>query len=234
MDNDVDLDLVVNNFDEAPSIFRNRLARGNCVKIALRGTQSNRYGIDSVVTMEAGELKQACYVTLARGFMGCDEPVVHFGLGDRDRIDKLTIRWRSGCVQTLAALEANRFYTIREPDVSPEVSTEIPAENTILSLDSVMFVRSERMDAWQVRHQEKDYDDFERQPLLPNKLSQLGPGIALGDVNGDGTTDLFVGGAAGQQASLIISRNGEYIPVKNELLGDGPFMNERRQNNCSD
>ena len=129
LDNDGDLDLVVNNFDDAPSIFRNRLDRGNCIKIALRGTQSNRHGIDSVVTMEAGELKQAFYVTLARGFMGCDEPVVHFGLGDRDRIDKLTIRWPSGCVQTLDALAANRFYTIREPVVSAEVSPEIPAEN---------------------------------------------------------------------------------------------------------
>ncbi|MEO2049039.1 MAG: FG-GAP-like repeat-containing protein [Pirellulales bacterium] len=220
LDNDGDLDLVVNNFAEAPSIFRNQLNCGNCVKIALRGTQSNRYGIDSLVTMETSGLKQAFYVTLARGFMGCDEPVVHFGLGDREQIDKLTIRWPSGCVQTVDSLRSNRFYTIGEPEISSKTKA-LPAE------EPAMFVQSKKMDALEIGHREKDYDDFQRQPLLPIKLSQMGPGIAVADVNGDGTDDLFVGGTAGQQATLLINHDGEYDPViLDDFFRDGPFYRE--------
>ncbi len=224
LDNDGDLDLVVNNFAEAPSVFRNQLHSGNSIKIALRGSQSNHYGIDSLVTMEANGLKQAFYVTLARGFMGCDESVVHFGLGDRDQIDKLTIRWPSGCVQTVDALKANRFYTIHEPSVFPENYALLPEE-------PAMFSQSEKMDALQINHRETPYDDFQRQPLLPNKLSQLGPGIAMADVDGDGVVDLFIGGAAGQQATLLLNRDGEYLPVRDDLFYDGPFRDEKQ---CED
>ena len=52
---------------------------------------------------------------------------------------------------------------------------------------------------------ERLFNDYRRQPLLPGKLSQLGPGLAWGDADGDGGEDLFVGGPAGQAGRLYLS-----------------------------
>ena len=55
----------------------------------------------------------------------------------------------------------------------------------------------------QIRHTERPFDDYQTQPLLPARLSQLGPGIAVADVDGDGRDDFYLGGAAGQSGKLV-------------------------------
>src|SRR5207247_712689 len=64
------------------------------------------------------------------------------------------------------------------------------------------------------RHRERPYDDFAREPLLPWELSQLGPGLAVGDVNGDGLDDFYLTGAAGHVGQLFIQEtNGCFHPA---------------------
>ena len=140
--------------------------------------------------------------------MASDESLVHFGLGDSDQIETLFVHWPSGREQTFTNLDANQFYTIREPAdgkndgprgrsiaESPHRSTGSEAHRT------TMFVASDVLAG--LRHSEQEFDDYGRQPLLPNKLSQLGPGIAWGDIDGDGDDDCFYGGAAGSNGRLI-------------------------------
>ena len=61
-----------------------------------------------------------------------------------------------------------------------------------------------------LHHQERPYDDFKLQPLLPNKLSQLGPGIACSDINGDGRDDFYLGGAAFSAGQILLSSEAGY------------------------
>ena len=70
-------------------------------------------------------------------------------------------------------------------------------------------------------HRENEFDDFALQPLLPNKLSQLGPAMAVGDINGDGREDLFAGGGAGFRGALFLNKDGRFVETKNQPFADG-------------
>ncbi|MBI4659157.1 MAG: VCBS repeat-containing protein [Verrucomicrobia bacterium] len=231
LDRDGDLELVVANYGEPVSVYRNNSPPGNRVLLRLKGASSNTWGIGATVKAETKTGVQTHYLTLARGFMSANEPLAHFGLGANDKIDRLTIRWPSGSQQILRDLKANLFYTITEPSHEPRSngresapftgqsrltpaatdqvpsarqnkSTPAPVEAKSASPISRPLLRRTQHLAG-IRHRESPYDDFGRQPLLPFKLSQFGPGFAMGDADGDGQDDLYLGGAAGQSGQLF-------------------------------
>ncbi len=200
LDRDGDLDLVVNNFGEAANVYKNQVARGHRAVFRLRGTTSNSWGIGSLVRVETELGTQVRYLTLARGFMSSDEPIVHFGLGKAETIKSVTICWPSGCQQTLRDLAADHEYTVAEPQAAK------PAPEPDIS--PPLFVRSAR--AGVAVHVESEYDDFKVQPLLPSKMSQFGPGLAVGDVDSDGDDDFYVAGAAGYAGTLRLNTDSRF------------------------
>ena len=201
LDNDGDLDIVVNRYNEPVALYRNHTESGNRIKIALRGTRSNSHGVDAMVRIRTAGGTQVGYHTLARGFMSTNEPVLHFGLADAPRVELLEVRWPSGHVQTFENLPVNHEFVITEPGSNSP--TEEPTGPTIKPL----YVATDHLKAW---HIEMPHNDFADQPLLPIKLSQLGPGVAVADVDGDGDEDLFLGGAAGQAGVVAIRDRGVF------------------------
>jgi len=85
-DNDGDLDLVINNADTAVSLYENRSATGHSVRVRLRGSKSNRFGIGATVHVEAGGQQHTRYLTLSRGWLSACEPTLHVGLGAAAKI----------------------------------------------------------------------------------------------------------------------------------------------------
>ena len=197
-DADGDLDLAVMNFDATFSLYRNREAVAHRMVIRLKGTRSNAWGIGTVVRAETAHGIQTRCLNLASGHMSANEPLVHFGLGGEERVKRLTVRWPSGIQQTFQDLASDRSYTITETPDSAEM-TPAPAAS------STLFRRTDATPG--LRHQERAFDDFAREPLLPWKLSQLGPGLAIGDIDGDGDDDVYLGGAAGQPGTLGIQES---------------------------
>jgi hypothetical protein len=188
------------NLDEPVSIYRNGSAARHRVLFRLRGRKSNRWGVGAVVRIQTGAGMQVRQVTPATGYLASDEPLVHFGLGEETSIQKATIDWPTGRQQTIENLPADRFYTITEPTSS--VWTTAPHQPP-----PPLYQRSKALS--RARHVETKYDDFARQPLLPHKLSQLGPGLAVSDVDSDGDDDLFLGGGAGQSGMLYLNQGNE-------------------------
>ncbi|MGI9240922.1 MAG: CRTAC1 family protein, partial [Verrucomicrobiales bacterium] len=194
LDRDGDLEIVVANLEEVAGVYQNHSAAGNCVLVELRGAQSNRRGIGATVQLETSTGVQTRFLTLNRGYMAAGEAVMHFGLGEAEEISRLSVRWPGGGEQVFEGIRANQHLTITEDSGG---GGKAPVEEVAPPL----FQRVQSLAG--AGHREVPFDDFGRQPLLPHKLSQLGPGIAVGDIDGDGEDDVFIGGARGDVGKLI-------------------------------
>ena len=198
LDADGDVDLLVANMDDQVFLYRNRAAEGNCLTVRLRGRGRNTHGIGATIRLETDRRVLVRQNLPQQGFLSSDQPRLHFGLHRAEKIDRMQVTWADGSQQTYQDLPVNCLITATQGE------TSAPPESG--PSESPLFVETGILE--HVRHQETPYDDFERQPLLPNKLSQLGPGIAWGDVDGDDDDDLYVGGAAGQPGALYENKGG--------------------------
>jgi hypothetical protein len=215
LDRDGDLDLVVNNMNAPASLYENTGVDGHRVLMRLVGTESNRFGVDARVRLRSASGEQVRHLTLARGYLSSDEPLLHFGLGADTRIEELVIEWPSGARQTLRDLAVDHMHTITErADAAPARDHDAPAP---------LFEEAARDLGLAFQHLERDFDDYARQPLLPQQHSRLGPGLAWGDANGDGREDLWVGGAAGQAGRLFVADPGGGFSGR-----DGPWNDHAR------
>jgi hypothetical protein len=113
-DNDGDMDVVVMNMNEPPSLLRNDAPPGNhWLKIRLEGTHSNRSAIGSRVVVRYGGKSQAQEVMSQSSYLSANDPRLHFGIGANTTAD-VTVRWPDGKSESYMALSANQLVTIRE------------------------------------------------------------------------------------------------------------------------
>jgi hypothetical protein len=113
-DNDGDIDILVVNIDDRPTLLRNDTTGGHWLTLKLTGTKSNRDAIGALVTIEAGGARQVAEVRSGGSYISHNDMRVHFGLGSANTVDRLTIRWPNGLTETATKLAADRFYTARE------------------------------------------------------------------------------------------------------------------------
>jgi enediyne biosynthesis protein E4 len=213
LDNDGDLDLVINNVDDAPFIYKNN-TKQNFLRLILRGGNANPFGYGAKATIfytpfgGKGAEKQVLELSPTRGFLSSSEPILHFGLGTIEKIDSVIVNWTNGKMSKLTNVKANQVLTIQEKEAKfstlPPLSTK-PIFSPLWGLGAA--------------HQELDFNDFKKEVLLPNKLSEMGPAMAVSDVNGDGLEDVFLGGGAGQNSQLLFQQkdgsfNGETFDDK--------------------
>lgn len=210
LDNDGDLDLVINNVNMPAFVYRNNIdtATNRSVRISLQGERNNRFGIGaSVKLFQNGQMLSAENYPF-KGFQSTVEPIIHFGVGDAQAVDSLVVIWESGKINTITSVPTNQ--TIR---VSEATGQEMATDRNLPS--SYLKASSYQID---FAHIENDHNDFDRDRLLPHMLHNEGPGMAAGDLDGDGLDEIFIGGAKGQKSALFTFINGEYVSVQSPVL----------------
>ena len=216
LDLDGDLDLVINNINKIAYVYKNQsIEKGdkNYLKIKFDSNPKNQ---NAKITVYTKNEKQYQEFHNIRGYLSSMEPMVYFGLGDHKTIDSLKIEWLYGRSQTLKNVSSNQVLDISYSD-------GVPTPKRIKKSDSY-FVKTDKI--LDYKHKENSFWDFKFETLLPHKLSTNGPNAAVGDVNGDGLEDIFIGGPIKQIGKLYLQNSSGHFTESKQSAWDNDEMYE--------
>ena len=217
LDNDGDLELVVNNVNMPVFIYQNnsdQLTNNSFIKLKLSGTDKNPFAIGSTVLLYSGDEIIQQELVPSRGFQSSMDYTMTIGLGERTSIDSLRVIWPDALSQKIANVKVNQ--TLQLDQKNANHSFEYPKQKTESPL--IQELNNKGM----VAHAENKYSDFDYEGLIYKKLSQEGPSLAVGDIDGDGNEDIFLGGAKGL-AGQIYKHIGD---GKLQLLGQDVLIKD--------
>ena len=216
LDNDGDLDLVVNNIDEYPFVYRNNSDLRNTnhhLKINFKGEGKNTFGVGSKVLLTFGNEILMQELMPTRGFQSSVDFNLIFGLGTVDKIDGLKIIWPDGKVQVLNDVKADQTITLYQKDAA------LTGNISEALVGNTYFTNITKDSLIPYHHLENDYNDFKREQLLPHKLSTQGPKITKADINNDGLEDIFIGGAKGTEGKMLVQTpSGKFVAINEKLF----------------
>ncbi len=223
LDNDGDLDLVVNNVEMAPFIYKNKTTEKypdhHYLKVKLTARERNPFAIGAKVQVfSQGRIHVAEQIT-SRGFQSSMDPNIIIGLGRLGKVDSLKVFWPSGNLSIVN-------------DVRPDELLEINEYSSSLSFNGTdekkqihrLFKEVTTPSILLISHNESQFNDFENASLLFHMSSTEGAGIAIADVNDDGLEDIYLCGAKGFPGKLFLQTNtGDFQPNEQEALGFDKF-----------
>lgn len=231
LDQDGDLDLVINNLDTFAMILENRAERleKNWVQIELHGSGKNRMAIGARVTLFDKKGIQTGELITARGYLSSSEPVIHFGLGDVDEIDSIIVEWPDGRWSVHDDVDVGKRRSIDQKKVqlrsglSPREQAFRDQSNRVRPITMVMDDTPLAF-----AHNENSYHDFHIQRLTPRRYSINGPAMAVGDINGDLTDDLWVSGSGLYSGQIFLQGGDGKIESRrsNALVADSTFEDQ--------
>ncbi len=208
-DMDGDLDLVINNLNDPPYIYKNLSAEKgqNNLNIVLKGNKNNFQGIGSKVKIKTKQGIQYQELFPTRGFQSSSEAKIHFGLGKEKLVEEVTITWPDGKSQVLTNVKANKVLNLSYKDAK-QLNLNEKAETPL-------FVEQSSKAGIDFKHKETYFDDYGKEILLPHKMSQNGPFLAIGDIDMDGNEDFYIGGAKGQAGAIYLQNNARQFTKGN-------------------
>jgi hypothetical protein len=227
IDNDGDQDIVVSNLNEPPYICVNQTLEitaenqeSNYLKLRFSDNLKKNQLFGTRIEIHHGETHQYIQYHPVHGYLSSFYGDIHFGLGP-DTIVNISVQFPNDAYMNLTEISANQTLVLNMTQIDSGLikQKEIPLSKNYFAPVSERIKPS-------FKHEESDVNDFEVQPLVRRKYSQMGPGIAIGDVDSDGLDDFFIGGALGQSGAIYKqTREGNfvvnsYIPTeKNEDMG---------------
>jgi hypothetical protein len=234
LDNDGDLDVVINNLNGLAGVYRNE-GNAPRLAVRLKGSAPNTRGIGAKIKVPGGPVAQTQEMICGGRYLSSDDAMRVFAAGNATNELTIEVTWRGGKRSSVGNVVLNRIYEVDESAVGASERGSVRAsERGSVGAWERGTVRAEKQEAHAPRstldalrsdaltlhapplfedasdlikhtHHEETFDDFARQPLLPNRLSQLGPGVSWHDVDGDGWEDLSIG--SGRGGELAVFRN---------------------------
>jgi hypothetical protein len=217
LDKDGDLDLVTNNIDALASIIENKTKNKGYLQLDLKSKNNNFAALlNAKVYAFKGEQLFYQELTLTRGFQSSVEPLVHFGLGEIKTLDRVVIQWQNGKQQTLTNVKTNQRLEVYWEDATESATAIVKTKKQVDKAKQLGI---------NFTYKNNPFDDFKKEILLPHKMSTLGTDIAVGDVNGDGLADFYVGGNQNQKGQLYLQQSNSTFSPKNisAFAEDAPF-----------
>ena len=205
LDKNGSLELVVNNINDPATILSFATADQNYISFELKHpANQSLYGSKIYVYSKDGVQFQE--LQTVKGFQSSSSHRIHFGLGAQAVVDSVKIVWPGQTFEMLDQVEINKLHQISKGEnskfVAQSASTKYPSFKKLALL-----------------HQEDNFNDDEKEKLIPYRLSAEGPAVIYEDLDGDGISDMFFGGARNQQAKLLKGNSkGGFDVLKNASL----------------
>lgn len=207
-DRDGDLDVVINNTNEVASLLENTAAqqkeKSHYIRISLKSDKGNNAALGAWISVYSEGNKQVYEYTPYRGYMSSIESMAHFGIGKQNKIDSIVVIWPN-----------HKKQTVLQPAIDQHIHIQQEANASTYAFDNnitnPLFKEITRSAGLEYLDMQEDFIDFNIQKLIPHKLSQYGPSLAVGDINGDSLDDLIVGAGSPDYATIFTQqKNGQY------------------------
>lgn len=212
LDNDGDMDIITNNLNKNATIYRNNgHPERNYLKLKFQLNTGNAFGLGTKVALYHGGKLQYKELTTTRGFQSSSDPIMHFGMDKSKKADSLIIHWPNGSSEILYDLSVNETKLLSPSGATGDKPFPFlnapPAQTKFEPVDLGL----------DFHHKENKYIDFNRQKLIPYKISNRGPALGVGDLNEDGKDDIFLGGSKHNPGTFYVQKEGAFhkmeIPV---------------------
>ena len=223
LDNDGDLDFVINNINAEAFVYENTTrsannTSANYLRVQFKGENKNLLGIGAWAELYYDNGRKQVYENSPyRGYLSTVDTKAFFGLGNITLIDSVLILWPGNKKQKFVNVPANQSLVADIKNANQTYSW-----NAEQVTSDALFTNITQSSGITYRHQEADYIDFDNERLLPHKLSQYGPGLAAGDVDGNGLDDIFIGGTGDYPGKFFLQQTNGKFEIK-----DLPFITVR-------
>lgn len=204
LDNDGDLDLVVNNVNMPSFLYKNNSEKkenSNYISFELKGEKSNTLAIGAKIWIESKDSRYYVEQQPTRGFQSSIDPRPFVGLKSSENVN-IKVVWPSGKTTELTGIKPNQRLELSESEAnSPKLNLEVSSAQPIFNQTSLNI---------DYRHEENAFVDFDIDRALFLMKSTMGPKLSMGDLNGDGQSDIFIGGSKDHAASILFGSNSHF------------------------